>query len=126
MLVGGRSTGRKGIKGRKTWDNYNSIINKIHIKKDFTLFSIFVHLSTCFLEMKVFGDLAILLDHGGDGAFWKKLGPLKILWDTATMPALDGLPCNITERDKLLFFKLLFFSLFHLLPNLILKVIHFM
>ena len=28
---GGREgTGRKGIKGRKKWDNYNSIINKIY------------------------------------------------------------------------------------------------
>ena len=32
--VGGRGgTGKRGIKGRKKWDNCNSIINKIHFKK---------------------------------------------------------------------------------------------
>ena len=34
---GGREgTGRKGIKGRKKWDNYNSIINKIYYSKEKT------------------------------------------------------------------------------------------
>ena len=33
---GRRGTGRKGIKGRKKiWDNYNSIINKIHFLKNY-------------------------------------------------------------------------------------------
>ena len=27
------SVGRRGIKGRKKWDTYNSIINKIYLKK---------------------------------------------------------------------------------------------
>ena len=32
--AGGRGdTGWKGIKGRKQWDNYNGIINKIYLKK---------------------------------------------------------------------------------------------
>ena len=32
--VGGRGcAGRRGIKGRKIWDNCNSIINKIYFKK---------------------------------------------------------------------------------------------
>ena len=26
-------SGQRGIKGRKKWDNYNSIINKIYLKK---------------------------------------------------------------------------------------------
>ena len=31
---GGRGdSGQRGIKGRKIWDNYNSIINKVYIKK---------------------------------------------------------------------------------------------
>ena len=31
---GGRGgTGQRGIKGRKKWDNCNSIINKIYLKK---------------------------------------------------------------------------------------------
>ena len=31
MLVGG-GTGCRGIKGRKKWNNYNSIINKMYLK----------------------------------------------------------------------------------------------
>ena len=32
---GGREgTGRRGIKGRKKWDNCNGIINKIYLKRD--------------------------------------------------------------------------------------------
>ena len=32
---GGRvGTGQRGIKGRKKWDNYNSIINKMYLKKE--------------------------------------------------------------------------------------------
>ena len=34
MLVEG-GAGRKGIKGRKKWNNYNSIINKIFFKKKY-------------------------------------------------------------------------------------------
>ena len=33
MLVGGEIAGWRGIKGRKKWDNCNSIINKIKMKK---------------------------------------------------------------------------------------------
>ena len=31
MVEGGK--GRRGIKGRKKWDNYNSIINKVYFLK---------------------------------------------------------------------------------------------
>ena len=35
MLEGvGDGAGRKGIKGRKNWDKCNSILNKIHLKKE--------------------------------------------------------------------------------------------
>ena len=34
MLVGGGGAGWRGIKGRKKWDNCNSIINKIYFKKE--------------------------------------------------------------------------------------------
>ena len=30
------SAGRRGIKGRKNWDNCHSIIKKIYLKKDFS------------------------------------------------------------------------------------------
>ena len=33
MLMGWGGTGWRGIKGRKKWNNCNSIINKIYIKK---------------------------------------------------------------------------------------------
>ena len=32
MLVGGRSARQRRMKGRKKWDNFNSIINKIYLK----------------------------------------------------------------------------------------------
>ena len=31
---GKRGAGRRGIKGRKKWDNCNSIMNKIYIKNE--------------------------------------------------------------------------------------------
>ena len=34
---GGRGdSGQRGIKGRKIWDNYNSIINKVYLEKENT------------------------------------------------------------------------------------------
>ena len=39
--AGGRQgAGRRGRKGRKKWDNCNSIINKIHLKISFLLYLI--------------------------------------------------------------------------------------
>ena len=35
MLVKGGVTGQSSIKGRKKWDNFNSIINKIYFKIKF-------------------------------------------------------------------------------------------
>ena len=42
---GGQGTGQRGIKGRKKWDNCNSIINKIYFKKliSFFLFTFYVN-----------------------------------------------------------------------------------
>ena len=53
MLEGGGDAGRRGIKGRKKWDNCNSMINKIHFKK-YTLVK-----STIFSHLQ---DLCVILN----------------------------------------------------------------